>query len=111
VEAVVDKDLAAALLARSLEADALLLLTDVPGVLTDPGAERPQVLRHVTAGHLRALGLEAGSMGPKAEAAARFAAGGGVAAIGSLADAQDVLAGDAGTQVTADHVPAGPRPD
>ena len=110
VEAVVDKDLAAALLARSLEADALLLLTDVPGVLTDPGAERPQVLRHVTAGHLRALGLEAGSMGPKAEAAARFAAGGGVAAIGALADAQDVLAGDAGTQVTADHVPAGPRP-
>jgi carbamate kinase len=90
-----------------------LLLTDVPGVYTDPDAD-PQVLRHLTAGHLRARDLAAGWMGPKAEAAARFTAGGGMAAIGALADAQGLLAGEAGTQVTADELRvarADPRAD
>jgi carbamate kinase len=106
VEAVIDKDLAAALLARSLGADALLLLTDVPGVLRDPRAEHPEVLRTASTGHLHALRLPAGSMAPKAEAAVRFAAGGGLAAIGALDDARAVLAGTAGTAGTQVMAPA-----
>ena len=105
VEAVVDKDLTAALLARAIGADALLLLTDVPGIYADPAADPPQVVRALAPGHLHALDLAAGSMGPKAQAAARFAAGGGIAAIGALEDAAAILAGDAGTQVLT-RVPA-----
>jgi carbamate kinase len=100
VEAVIDKDLAAALLARELEADALLLLTDVEGVELDRGTERARPLRAATPSELRALDLPAGSMGPKAEAAARFVeAGGGLAAICSLETAAAALAGEAGTLV------------
>ena len=93
VEAVIDKDRAAALLAYGLEADALLLLTDVAGDrarLSDAGRARRS---HVaTPAELRALDLPAGSMGPKAEAAAWFAeTTGGIAAIGALADAAAVL--------------------
>jgi carbamate kinase len=95
VEAVVDKDLTAALLAERLRADVLLLLTDVAGVLVDG-----EVLASATAGELGALDLPAGSMGPKAEAAAGFVARTNRrAAIGSLADAPALAAGHAGTQV------------
>jgi carbamate kinase len=102
VEAVIDKDLAATLLALSVEADALLLLTDVPAVELDHGTAAARPLLHTTPDELRSLQLAAGSMGPKAEAAARFVEGGGrLAAIGSLTDAAAMLAGDAGTVVTA----------
>jgi carbamate kinase len=102
VEAVIDKDRTSALLALELGADALLLLTDVPAIYEDwPGpARRP--IRSISAAALRALALPAGSMGPKAEAACRFAERTGkLAAIGALADAARVLAGEAGTRVTA----------
>ncbi len=100
VEAVVDKDLAAALLARELEADALLLLTDVPGVERDHGTPRAVPLDRATPAELRALDLPAGSMKPKAEAAARFSeARGGITAICRLEDASLALAREAGTQV------------
>jgi carbamate kinase len=99
VEAVVDKDLTTALLARRLRADALLLLTDVPGILDDPAGSEPQVLREASPAELWALPLAAGSIGPKADAAARFAAHGGRAAIGALQDAEALLDGTAGTQV------------
>jgi carbamate kinase len=98
VEAVVDKDLSAALLAIDLRADALLLLTDVDAIHIDHGlaTERPVVL--ATPAQLRALALPPGSMAPKAEAAARFvAATGGQATIGRLEDAPSLLAGTAGT--------------
>jgi carbamate kinase len=95
VEAVVDKDLTAALLAERLHADVLLLLTDVEGVRVDGEA-----LPDATPQELEALDLPAGSMGPKADAAARFATNTGRrAAIGSLADAAALVAGRAGTQV------------
>ncbi len=101
VEAVVDKDLTAALLARELGADWLLLLTDVAGVHRSwPSSEEPMAEVGVSA--LRRLGLDPGSMGPKAEAACRFVEGGGNAAIGRLEDARRVLAGAAGTRVRAD---------
>jgi carbamate kinase len=98
VEAVIDKDRAAALLAYGLGADALLLLTDVEAILRDDGSP----IARATTDELRALALPDGSMGPKAEAAAWFAeATGGRAAIGALRDAAAVLNGDSGTSVLA----------
>jgi carbamate kinase len=96
VEAVIDKDLAAELLARSVGAERLLLLTDVPAVEWDG-----EPLRRVAAAELRRLHFEPGSMGPKVEAACRFVERtGGVAAIGALDEAPDLLDGRAGTIVS-----------
>lgn len=101
VEAVIDKDKTAALLARALDADLLLLLTDVPAVYADwPGREHP--LGEATVSELRGLSLDPGSMGPKVEAACRFATGGGDARIGALEDARRIVSGRAGTRVRPD---------
>ena len=101
VEAVIDKDLAAALLATELGADALLLLTDVDAVYRDWGTPEQAPIRNASASELRALGAPAGSMGPKVEAVARFVqATGGFGAIGALDDVRAVLDGSAGTSVT-----------
>jgi carbamate kinase len=98
MEAVIDKDLAAALLARQLHASFLLLLTDVPAVELDWGTSRARPLRVTTPAEVRAFRFAAGSMGPKVEAACRFVeATGGRAAIGSLTDAAAILRGQAGT--------------
>jgi carbamate kinase len=100
VEAVIDKDLCAALLALQLQADALLLLTDVDGVELDHGTPGARPLREATPAQLEALDLPAGSMGPKADAARRFVEGGGrFAAIASLDNARAAVEGDAGTIV------------
>ena len=100
VEAVIDKDRGAALLARGLDADALLLLTDVAAVERDHGTPQAAPIDEITVDELLALHLPAGSMGPKAEAAAWFVqATGGRAAIGSLARATAVLTGRSGTTV------------
>lgn len=99
-EAVVDKDLTAALLARAVRADALLLLTDVPAVIDGFGTPGARPVTRATPAELRALQAPAGSMGPKVDAASRFAeATGGLAAIGRLDDAEALLAGTAGTTV------------
>jgi len=104
VAAVVDKDLTAALLATRLEADALLLLTDQPGVFDDwPETIRPPIDIAIVE-ELRARSFERGTMGPKVEAACRFVdATGKIAAIGALADASRILAGSAGTRVVSDR--------
>src|SRR4051794_25105833 len=73
VEAVIDKDLAAALLARGLSADALLLLTDVPAVQVGWGTADARAIAEATPKELRRLSFAVGSMGPKIEAACRFA--------------------------------------
>ncbi|KJY27022.1 carbamate kinase [Streptomyces sp. NRRL S-495] len=102
VEAVVDKDLTAALLARRLDADALLILTDVTHVFTGYGTTHPRPLATATPATLRALDLPEGSMGPKAEAAAGFAERTGrIAAIGPLDNALGTLLGTTGTTVRA----------
>lgn len=100
VEAVVDKDLSAALLAQQLGAHELLLLTDVAAVQRNFGSPEASNIGHATPGSLRALDLPPGSMGPKAEAAARFVEmTGGSAAIGRLEDACRLAMGRGGTQV------------
>jgi carbamate kinase len=100
VEAVIDKDLSAAHLALELDADALLLLTDVDGIQLDYGTPSARPLRDATPEELATLELPAGSMGPKAEAARRVVEGGGrLAAIASLENAGVALEGEAGTIV------------
>jgi carbamate kinase len=106
VEAVIDKDLSAALLARLLGADFLLMLTDVTVIERDWGTAGATPLRRVSTAELRALRFAAGSMGPKVEAACRFVeATGGSAAIGALDQAAAIVRGEAGTLV----VPASTR--
>jgi carbamate kinase len=106
VEAVIDKDLAGALLARSLKADAFLMLTDVDGVYRDFGTPEAQLIRRIAPEDLDPSLFATGSMGPKVAAAKRFAeTDGGFAVIGALADAARMLAGDAGTMVTPASAP------
>lgn len=100
VEAVIDKDLTAAMLAVALDAGALLLLTDVEAVIDGLGTPAARPIRLASPAQLRGLGLPAGSIGPKVEAACRFAERTGrMAAIGRLDQAADLLAGNAGTRV------------
>jgi carbamate kinase len=98
VEAVIDKDRSAELLATKLGADALLLLTDVDAVYERFGEPDARPLRAPTLDELRAIEAPSGSMGPKVEAICRFVERGGpLAAIGALADAPALLQGRAGT--------------
>jgi carbamate kinase len=100
VEAVVDKDRTSALLAAELEADVLLLLTDVAGIRLGRRTAEERTLGRATPAELAALDLPAGSMGPKAEAAGWFVERTGArAAIGALGDVAGLLAGRSGTQV------------
>ena len=102
VEAVIDKDRTAALLAQELHADALLMLTDVPAVMRDWGTKSEAAIRAITPDKLDKMTFAAGSMGPKIEAAKAFVrAGGGMAGIGTLAEARAILEGRAGTQIMA----------
>jgi carbamate kinase len=103
VEAVIDKDLASALLAADLKADALLIVTDVDAVYSGWGTDDQRAIRRGTPAALMASEFAAGSMGPKVKAACRFVEQtGGIAAIGSISDTQALLRGEAGTTVTAD---------
>ncbi|WP_194948721.1 carbamate kinase [Actinomyces trachealis] len=109
VEAVVDKDLTAAVLAEHLEADVLLILTDVDGVYTGFGSSTQKRVDRATPASLRAMNLPAGSMGPKVEAVCRFVElTGDMAAIGRLEDAAAIIEGTAGTVVTAGGNYGGP---
>lgn len=99
VEAVIDKDAASALLARQLDADALLLLTDVDAIYHDFGKETAAPIHELTLDEARKLQLPAGSMGPKMVAACSFAESGGISGIGRLEDALAILERRAGTRV------------
>lgn len=103
VEAVIDKDLASSLLARELQADALLMLTDVDAVWKDFGEPGARRLRRIAPRQLPGFAFPAGSMGPKVQAACEFVeATGGTAGIGRIQDASAILAGRAGTVITGD---------
>ena len=111
IEAVIDKDLSAAALARELDADVLMLLTDVSAIECDHGTPRARPLTHATPAQLNALPLPSGSMGPKAAAAAQFVRQTGHrAVIGRLSEATALLEGRAGTQVQADAPPVSSPP-
>jgi carbamate kinase len=103
VEAVIDKDLASALLARDLRADALAIVTDVDAVYADWGTPDQRAIRRASPAALAETEFAAGSMGPKVRAACSFAeATGGLAAIGSISDTPALLRGERGTIVTRD---------
>lgn len=103
VEAVIDKDLASSLLARQVDADMLLLLTDVDAVYVDWGTPDAHPLGHVLASNLSGKDFPPGSMGPKVTAAIEFAeATGRPAAIGRLEDAVNIVAGKQGTLILAE---------
>ena len=103
VEAVIDKDLASALLARDLRADALAIVTDVDAVYDEWGTPEQRAIRRATPEALADAEFAAGSMGPKVKAACSFVEEtGGLAVIGSIADTPALLRGEAGTVVTRD---------
>ena len=103
IEAVIDKDLSSAFLAKQLGADALLLLTDVDAVYHGFGTPEAKPLSTLTVAESDALNLPAGSMGPKINAACSFADSGGFSAIGRLSEALKLLAGLAGTHIVKEH--------
>jgi carbamate kinase len=101
VEAVIDKDRAAGLLAREVQAEYFLVLTDVDAVYLNWGKDDQKAIRRASPNSISKLGFPAGSMGPKVEAACEFARGsGGIACIGSLKNAREMLAGEAGTAIS-----------
>ncbi|MCG9684643.1 carbamate kinase [Vibrio sp. Isolate23] len=101
VEAVIDKDMSAAFLAKQLNADALLILTDADAVYLDWGKPTQHALRSTNPTELAQYQFDAGSMGPKIEASCEFVKQGGkVVGIGSLEDGLRILQGTAGTNIT-----------
>ncbi|HEU4946151.1 MAG TPA: carbamate kinase [Kribbella sp.] len=107
VEAVIDKDLGAVVLASQVVADALVIATDVENAMIGWGTPDPRPIGTVTAAELRALAADGhfptGSMGPKVDAVCRFVENGGrLAVITSVARIADALEGSAGTLVIPD---------
>lgn len=101
IEAVIDKDLCSALLAEELNADLLVIATDVSATFIDYGKPTQKAIASAHPNELERLGFAAGSMGPKVQAACEFARNTGkVAVIGSLSDIEAIVQGDAGTRVS-----------
>jgi len=108
VEAVIDKDLGAALLARTVEADVLVIATDVPNAVLRYGTPEAEPLGRVTVSELRGYAAEghfaSGSMGPKVDAACRFVEHGGSRAVITCLDhIVEAVTGDGGTVVVPDQ--------
>ncbi len=104
VDAVIDKDLASALLAREVGAGLLVIATDVAGVLADFGTPQEKLVRRMTVKDARDFlkhdNAGKGSMGPKIEAAVRFLESGGSRAVITGLDAiRTGIGGIAGTQI------------
>lgn len=103
VDAVVDKDRVAAILARQLEAEALVILTNVDAVYQGWGTPAARPLRHLSVAEAEAMiaagAFDVGGMRPKVEAAAGFAGAGGRAVIAQLANGPAALRGEAGTTI------------
>jgi carbamate kinase len=105
VEAVIDKDLCSELLARELDADLLVMLTDVDAVYLDWDRPSQKAIRKISSDALTGMEFAAGSMGPKVQAACHFAATTGKpAAIGALPELARIIAGEAGTTIQSKEV-------
>ena len=103
VEAVIDKDLCSAHIAIALQADVLLIATDVAGVFVNWGQPDQRLLAATTPAELQAFSFATGSMAPKVEAAVSFVrVTGRRAVIGPLDRIEALLDGSAGTQVGPD---------
>lgn len=101
IEVVIDKDRASALLARQLGARLLILATDADGVYEDWGSEKSKMIPRTTPEEMSGREFDAGSMGPKVEAACDFVSRTGErAVIGSLSDISGMVEGSSGTQFT-----------
>lgn len=101
LEAVIDKDLASAVLARDLDADLLVIATDVDGVYLDWGGPDQRLITRAHPDELDGMDFAAGSMGPKVRAAQQFAREGrGDAVIGSLTDIDGLFGGTSGTVIS-----------
>ncbi len=100
IEAVIDKDFCSELLARELEADLFIMATDADAVFTDWGKPEQKAIHRANPEAIRKYPFPAGSMGPKVDAACRFAQRTGkTAAIGALADIEQIVRGERGTIV------------
>lgn len=101
VEAVIDKDLASGLLAKGLDAEMFVMLTDVANVFVDFGTENQRAIRAAHPDALEALDFATGSMGPKVLGACRFVRETGrLSAIGKLSELTDIMNGKAGTLIS-----------
>lgn len=101
VEAVIDKDRAAGLLAQQLEADLFIMATDTDAVKVNWGKPDERSIRRASPSALGRYEFAAGSMGPKVEAACDFAERTGkTSGIGALKDITHILEGKAGTIIT-----------
>ncbi len=110
VEAVIDKDRTAALLATALQADVLLMLTDVTAIFADWGQPGQRALGDITPEAIEEFRFDAGSMGPKVASACSFVRGGGtMAGVGRLTDARAIVEGHAGTRISNTTAPNVPR--
>ena len=108
IDAVVDKDLASAVLARDLGAGLLLILTDVDAVYADWGTPQQRPLPRLTVAEAELMDRDGafgeGSMAPKIRAAIDFARRtGGRAIITELSRGREAVRGEAGTTITAEH--------
>jgi carbamate kinase len=104
VEAVIDKDACSSLLARELQADCLLIATDVPALYADWGLPSQRALGRTTTAVLAAMQFTPGSMAPKVQAACDFVNATGMrAVIGALDDIEGLLVGSHGTQIVSDQ--------
>ena len=101
VEAVIDKDLASGLLAKGLDAEMFVMLTDVANVFVDFGTENQKSIKAAHPDALEALDFAAGSMGPKVLGACQFVRETGhQSAIGKLSELTDIMTGKAGTLIS-----------
>lgn len=101
IEAVIDKDLCSALLAEQLDADLLVIATDVAAAFVDWGLPTQKAIVQAHPDALALLPFAAGSMGPKVQAACEFARHTGKpAVIGALGDIEGIVQGTAGTRVS-----------
>ncbi|MCB1937328.1 MAG: carbamate kinase [Nitrosomonas sp.] len=100
VEAVIDKDMASSLLAREIQADLLLMLTDVDAVYHNWGETNARAIQRISPRALKAFSFAPGSMAPKVQAAIEFAEQRGGVCIGSLKDAAAIVKGEAGTLIS-----------